>query len=182
MSTTDANDYIQLINRLDLQKNENLYIIAKTLTSLHDLKMHEAMGYDSFNAMVRAELSFSHSLARRYVTLFNLFTAYRYTKRQATTLLCEHSVKDLIEALTNAGHKLESGAINTHLSSTTIRYLGLYISESDNRRIEKALSRHGMIHSAHGRRTNLTNAMLALIEDYESLLKQTGRNRQKESA
>lgn len=172
MTTDKATDIIQRIIAYDTTHCESVYHIARLLTTLRDLKLHEALGYVSFNEMVRAELPFSITKANAYLRMQNQLTRLRYTKKQALQLISDHSPSEIAAALAHSDTKLTSDAVRAANQSeaSTVPFT-VQLHERDYQRLERHLERYGL-GRAKVNRTNVASSLLALLDAYERLIKQ----------
>lgn len=174
MSKRKLVKFVADINASDEKQVEHQFNIAFVLTAIRDLKLYEHGDYANFSDLVASELYFSPDTAYRMISLHTSYTRLRYKKEEFLLLMRQFGWRKLERALAGATRKMGHRAIkNWHgAQDENNKQFNMHVHDKKlTARIEAALSRFGMEETDNGRRTNLTNAFIALLDDYERLTK-----------
>ena len=147
--------------------------IASLLAAIKEHKLYDTGDYGSFTEMVKKELPFSIYTANSYVKLYQSYERLGYTKPEFLKILQAHDWRIVWEALENSKSKLGIRAIQNYLDKKNQKpkqQFNFHLpDEQQCLRLETLLSRFGLEVTEGGSRSHMTDALIALLDDYERL-------------
>lgn len=172
MSKRKLVKFVADINASDEQQVEHQFNIAFVLTAIKDLELYKHGDYRSLADMVRQELYFSPATATKMVALHNSYTRFKYEREEFLILMRQFGWRKLEKALSASNRKMSHRMIERwHAEKDdNNKQFNMHIHDKKlTARIESTLARFGMDTNENGTRLNMTNAFIALLDDYERL-------------
>ena len=175
MTKRDLNKFLAQIRDSDQRQVEAQFDIANVLTAIKDHELFRFGGYESFKMMVQAEVDFTPSCAMDYVSLHTQYSKYSYNKTEFLKLMKQFGWRRVNEALRESKKHMGYRAMNAWMKARDVdssRQFNFNVPDKQTvAKLESILTRFGMEVPGQGRRSHMTEAFIAMMEDYERLQK-----------
>jgi len=158
----------------DLQRShaKDHYDIGRILVTLFEGKMYSAFGRESWREFVHKDSGLSRSMVNNYMALYRHLKRLGYTEKEAVANIEAIGWNALSKILPSASAKLSVRTAKKRYDELyeDIEHIVMTLTPAEAKRAERVLLELGLEKAKSGRRNNVSEVFMGMVDAYEEEL------------
>jgi hypothetical protein len=176
LNKSGVNKLLTNARTLSRASADTTYQLSKIMSIMHSLELHSVIGYDSFDQMIASEMEFSQFVGRGLCNFHNAITRLKYSKSETIRMLQHNSWRQIYSIVASRDTKITVASVIRQLKTgghgnSEFQFNFAISSDKQSAKLNSMLAHYGMVTTASGTRTHLSEAFEKMLEKHESLLR-----------